>query len=148
MEISSSIERRAHPLVDPLVAAADQDHARPLAALAHQRLVPDASLGREQDGGRPGALGLELFDRGEERLRFHDHAGAAAVGGVVRDPVPVEGPGAQVVDADVEHPALAGAVDDALLERRVEERGENRDDVDPHQQTTSRSVFRAGDSLG
>ena len=97
-------ERLAHPLVDPFVAAADEDHARPLAVLAHQRLAPDASLRREQDRGRPGALGLELLDRGKERLGLHDHTGAAAVGGVVRDPVPVEGPGAQVVDADVEPP--------------------------------------------
>src|SRR5690606_30389874 len=111
--------------------------------------------GRGRAGG-PGFVGGAGFagigpvrvlgrDQGVEGLapgfRLHDHAGAAAVRGVVDRAVPVVGPFAQVVDVDVEEAGAAGLAEEGDVED-VEALGEDRDDVDSH-----RSPCGAGAAL-
>src|SRR5690606_39845796 len=72
----------------------------------------------------------------------HDHAGAAAVRGVVDRAVPVVGPFAQVVDVDVEEAGAAGLAEEGDVED-VEVLGEDRDDVESH-----RSPSEEGPALG
>ena len=65
------------------------------------------------------------------RFGPHDHAGSAAVRGVVDGAVPIGGRVAQVVHLHVEQPGRPGLADERQLERREVLR-EDRDDVDAH----------------
>ncbi len=138
------------PFIDALVPAAGEDQLVLLGELVggglgealprrrrdnQHRLAPGT-----RDTGTlcsPGALripGPGARD-GREGLRpglgLHDHAGAAAVGGVIDRPVPVGGELAQVVDPQVQQAVLAGLADQGQLQRCQVLR-EDADDVDPH----------------
>ena len=64
-------------------------------------------------------------------LGLHDHAGAAAVGGVVHGAVPVRGEVAQVVDVQLQQAVLAGLADQREFQGCQVLR-EDADDVDSH----------------
>src|SRR6476469_4383023 len=125
-----------HPLVDALVPPAGERQPRLGGQLVRHRLVePDAGRAGHQQvrllRRRSGRLGAHVVERLAPRLGPHDHAGAAAVRGVVDGAVPVVGEVAQVVHHDVEQPLLAGIADQRETERR-EVVGKDRDDVDAH----------------
>ena len=66
-------------------------------------LLGEAMAARaEQDPGRAGPG--DRLERRDQRLDLHDHAVAAAIGGVVDGAVPVGGEVAQLVQPDVESP--------------------------------------------
>ena len=65
------------------------------------------------------------------RLGLHHHAGAAAVRGVVHGAVTVVSPVAQIVHLHIEDAAIPRLADERDIEH-IEERREDRDDVDAH----------------
>ncbi len=72
------------------------------------------------------------FHGREERLGFEHHAFAAAEGPVVDGPVAVEGPVAQVVNADIQKPGVLAALHHAMRERSHEKLGEDRQHMEDH----------------
>ena len=94
-----------NPLVDPLVASADQEQGRLPGQGLEASLGQRRSLRREIDdpGLAIGPLGpRERFDRRHQRLRRHHHSGPATVGRVVDGAMAVGRPVAQVVGRDRE----------------------------------------------
>jgi len=75
-----------HPLVDPLVAAAQQRESGRAGQLGGGRLVEGPPGGRQQQQ-RPGRL--HRLHGGEQRLGHHHHPRPAPEGGVVHGPVAV-----------------------------------------------------------
>ena len=63
---------------------------------------------------------------------LHDHAGAAAIRDVVDRLVPIGRPVAQVINLNLGLAASLGAFNDALVEIRVEDPGEDSDDMECH----------------
>src|SRR5439155_1262430 len=122
------VDEVADPLVDPLVARADEDQVRTRREIGGAGLAKHLAARIEQDDGRFGAA--QLIERGRERLPPQDHARAAAVRSVVDAPVPAEAPPAQVVDPDLGQAALADAAGNALRERTLEHGREQAHDVD------------------
>jgi hypothetical protein len=100
------------------------------------RELPDVPLVEPTAGGReqehPAAIGIEGLDRSEERFGLHDHPGTPAVGLVVDGAVAIVGPIPQVVHPNDEEPAVDRATQEALGEGRLQDPGEDRDDVDQH----------------
>src|SRR5690606_16739204 len=82
-------------------------------------------------------------------LGLHDHAGAAAVGGVVDGVVAVVGPLPQVVQVHVEAATRACLADEGDVQR-LQVLGEDRDDVESHawsslvEAISARSSMRPG----
>src|SRR5215218_4617612 len=125
------VDAGADALVDALVAAAAQDQARLGGQAPGDPVVEATAVGGEQhDPGR--AVGLQVVEGVEPGAGAHDHAGAAAEGGVVDAAVPVGGPVAQVVQADLDQAALPRLAEQAGGQGRGEEPGEDGDDVDQH----------------
>src|SRR5262245_6788368 len=126
--------RLPHPLVDPLVAAAEEHEAAEAGVTAGGVLVEAAAPRGEQHDrvAVAPAVGPGRFRGAEEGLRLHHHARTAPEGGVVHGAVPVVREVAQVVHVDIPEPRPRGAVDDALREETADEPGEDREDVDPH----------------
>ena len=121
---------RAHPLVDPLVAPAQQARtpapAASSAARAWSKRRPPGSSRKQRAGAarpppprRTPARATAPSRRPPPNGRVVDRA--VAVGGVV----------AQVVDPHVDHAPLARPAEQALAAKRVDEAGEDREDVDP-----------------
>src|SRR5512132_4634100 len=128
------VDAGADAFVDALVAAAAQDQAGLGGQAPGDPVVEAAAVGGEQhDPGR--AIGLqvvECVEGVEPGAGGHDHAGAAAEGGVVDAAVAVGGPVAQVVQADLDQAALPRLAEQAGGQGRGEEPGEDGDDVDQH----------------
>ena len=112
------------PLVDALVPATDQNHARPARQFAHQLLADGPPLrGHENHGGARHGCTRRLY-RGPKLGGAHDHPGASAVGGVVHRTM---APGREVARIEVgpaRRTRRLGATGDAERERPGEELGE------------------------
>jgi len=123
----------ADAFVDALVAAADEQQAIVGGEFADERAIEVAALRGEQDDfrGRLGE-GLDVLDGGEERLRLHDHAGAAAERGVIDGVVFVHGPIAELVDGDLDQAGVLSALEDGLVEGAFEHLGEEGEHVEAH----------------
>ena len=119
----------AHPLVDALVAAAQQAEAIGARQLAGPALVETAAR-RAQVEQR--SRRLSPLDRREHRLGHEHHAGPATEGRVVHAAVRIRGDGAEVVDPDVEHAGLLGLAEQALAGEALDHGREDGEDVDPH----------------
>jgi hypothetical protein len=116
---------KADPLVDPFIPAAEEDNPPSFGRQPPGRLLGEPlPLGGEED--HPGRIPrrTERLHGPEDRLRLEHHPRAAAVGDVVGDPVTSLGPVPQVVDPDAQEPFLLRAAEQALLERRSEDPGE------------------------
>ena len=90
----------------------------------------ESSAGRSEQQQGAGRLGR--LHRVEDRLRQQDHAGAAAERRVVDRPVHVRGELPQIVDPDVDNPALARLAEEASGQGGLEQPREDREDVDAH----------------
>ena len=88
MLISWSITPVADPLVDPLVVAAEENEMRLPGQLLREGRRKRRAVRGQVDA--PAARGLQLLDRGEDRLRLQHHAGPAAKGPVIGRAVLVE----------------------------------------------------------
>jgi len=55
-----------------------------------------------------------LLDTGCQRFRFHDHAGSAAVGGVINGMVPVNGKVPDLMQADPDQPLVLAPADNCF----------------------------------
>jgi len=129
-------------LIDAFVAAADEDDAVERGEMAGDGLREALALcGEQNDGfagggwiGKAGGPGCDVegFDALEDRLRFEDHAFAAAEGTVVDGAVTVVGPVAKVVGVDLGDAGAQGAFEHAVVERAFEESGEEGDEVESH----------------
>jgi hypothetical protein len=111
---------------------ADEDNPSRPGQLPGDRLAEGLALRREEDPqalAGPGADGLE--DPGD-RLDLHDHAGPAAVGVIVGHPVPVRGPGADVVGLDPDEPPVLRFLQQAAPEKGLEHLREDGQDVKAH----------------
>ena len=118
------------PLVDPLVAAADQDEVPRCGELARQRIGQPLPAESRRITWAPARSGL---NRREEGFGAHHHPRSPAVRCVVNDPVAADAVLAQVVHGNREDAPLDGPADDRGAQRRVEQLGEEGDDVDPEQ---------------
>ena len=105
----------AHPVVDALVATAQQREPVAGRQLGCHRLVETAAAGAQQEQ-RTRQVGL--LDGGEHRLGRQHHAGAAAVGGVVDRAVRVgRSASRRFQHPQVEQVAVAGLADQAVRRR-------------------------------
>src|SRR6267143_5628463 len=111
------VHEREDPLVHPLVPPAHQDQPPPRGELLRLPLVEARALRREQHDVRPGELRPSRLDGGHQRLRLHDHAGAAAVRYVVGDAVLARREVPDVHDPRAQEPLLLGLAQEALRER-------------------------------
>ncbi len=122
-------QMRAHPLVNAFIVAAEQRDARLRRQLARDGLRENAPGRVEQDDR---AALVDGFDGGEERLRLHHHAGAAAIGIVVHDMVAIGGGVARVVQRDLEQPLGLRPRQDAFAEWAAKHLGQQGEDVESH----------------
>ena len=123
-----------HALVDPFVAAADQREARAAREPTRPRLVEPAAARRQQIQ-RPGRF--RVFDRGEQRLGTHHHAGPAAEGLVVDGAMAIGRGVTRIVQPHVEQTNLRGAPDERHAQRRVEVLAKDREHVDAKRRHSS-----------
>jgi hypothetical protein len=103
-----------NPVVHPFIMPADEQEVGVAGQLPGLGLIELRPRGTEQDN--PG-LGVGLPRRPDgrhQRLDFHDHAGAAAEGPVVRHLVPVVGIVPQVHHPVGDRPLGLGPVEHAL----------------------------------
>jgi hypothetical protein len=117
------------PFVHPLVTPAHQHEPRLAGQLVHERLVQPPARGREEH--TPLLPRPQRIDGGEDRLGLEHHARPSAEG-VVVDLAAIPGVLAHVVDPDADQPPLDRLAQDGLLERALEERGEQGQHVDTH----------------
>ncbi len=114
--------------IDTFVASANDrdlvEHRPPV----ERRLIQRAATGGEQD---PVCVRQRVERRGE-RFDHHHHACTAAERGIVDLPVDPFALLPKIVEHHVECAFLPGFADQARVEGRSEELGEDRDDVDPH----------------
>lgn len=104
--------------VDAFVAATDEHEVVVLGEPPDGCLVEGVALrGHEDAEGALPELGFDGFDAVSDGFGFHDHASAAAVGGVIGGAVAVFGVLADVVEGDIEHARGGGAFEDGGLER-------------------------------
>ncbi len=125
-------EMLADALVHALVAAADQGEAFVRGQRAGDGLRENASLRRKQNDGRSAQWSKNGFDRLEERLGLHHHPAAAAVGRVVGGVMFVARPVADVMQAHVNQPVLAGALKNTGFKVRGENFGQEGEDLELH----------------
>ena len=102
-----------------------------LSQLGRNRLGEHPSLRGQQDD-RGYLLALDILHRCEKRLRFHHHAAAAAIRGIVGRLVPVRRPVPRIVQVDSDQPAFLRPLENGSVERSGEHFGEDGDDVDAH----------------
>src|SRR6266705_3582577 len=100
------------PLVDALVASADQHHPLACGQLLRLALVEARALRREEHHVGAGQPRPRRLDRPDQRLRLHHHSGAAAVGHVVGDAVLAGGELADVHDPRAQEPLLLGLAEE------------------------------------
>ena len=93
------VDERADPLVDALVAGADEDEVRSAPARSWARAWSNTSPAGSSRITSESARRTRV-DPGGDRLRPHDHPGAAAVRRVVDAAMPAEPPLAEVVGPD------------------------------------------------
>jgi hypothetical protein len=129
-------EERVDALVDAFVASTEEDDAAGLGEFGGDGLGEGRALGGEQDDGFllwiAGGFGAQVegFEASEDGFGLEDHAFAAAEGTVVDSAMTVVGEGAEVVGDDLDEALLAGAAEDAVVERTGEEVGEDGYDVE------------------
>ena len=106
----------------------------PRAAPRHRHVVGEAPAlrARHDHRRRLPARRPDVGQRAEERLRLQHHPRPAAERRVVHDAVPVRREVAQVVDREVDDAALVRPGHDALAREAPNHLGEDRDDVDAH----------------
>src|SRR6202521_2534918 len=120
---------RGNPLIDALIPSADQIEVILAGKLAHQPLVEQFTLRRQQDH-RPFARARAY--RFEDRLRLQHHPRAAAIGDIVDLPVAVVRVVAEVMDAQRDQPAGQSPSSDAGAEGAGEHLWEEGQDLDDH----------------
>jgi len=116
-------------LINAFVATADEHEVVVLGECPGERLGEGLTLGGEQDAMGTAMIALDGFDRSDDRAGLHDHAGATAVRCIVSAAVAIGRVIADVVHADVEGACLTCSMNDRRAERRVEERGKERQDI-------------------
>ena len=101
---------------------------------AASRLLSEAlALRRKQnDPLIRAALGPDAVDGVKDGRGFQQHAFAATERAIVDGTMAVMRPGAQVVNVNLDQPGFRGFGDDAVLERALEEVGENGEDAEDH----------------
>ena len=138
------VDHGADPLVDSLVAGADEDEVRGLG----QGLRPGVAErlpGRvQEDHGRAGG---GLGERRCHRFGAEDHPGSTAVRVVVDAAVLAEAPVAQVVDPDLGEALRVDPAGDALRQRRLDHAREQGEDVDFEGHGSAGSAGRIGGGL-
>src|SRR6266849_1003542 len=120
---------RRDPLINALIASADQVEVIVAGELAYQPLVKQFALRREQDhrpfaGARP--------HRFEDRLGLQHHPGAAAIRDIIDLPVAVVGVIAQVMDAQRDDPGGEPPSSHPGSQGAREHRGKEGKDLDDH----------------
>ena len=115
-------------MVDALVPPAQQAETVACSEFSSHRLVESTATGAEQQqrSGR-----LHGFDRLEDRLGPHHHAGSPTERRIVDRAVHVGGLLPDVVAAQVEQALTTGLAEQALRAEVVDESREQREDVDP-----------------
>ena len=83
-------------------------------------------------GGIADAVPKERLHSLKKRLRFQHHAFAAAERPVVHGAVAIFGKVAQVLHVNFDDSRFARAADNPVIERTVEELGENRNQIEAH----------------
>src|SRR5262249_26104272 len=127
------VEERQLPcsLVDPLVAAAEEQKALPPDEVPQQFLIESLPVGRQKNGPCRRTSPTPL-DRGRHHGRRHDHPGSPAERLVIDSSVFVFGKLSQVGDGDGKEPRRDRLAEKTRLERRLKVLGENREDLYVH----------------
>jgi hypothetical protein len=122
-----------HPLIHSLIAATEQQQIIQTGELTRQRLAETRSLRRKQDDFLPPTtLRQNGFHCFEHWLRLEQHPLAAAKRPIINRTMTIVCPVSQIVYMNFQQVAEICARNDSVLERRGEEFGENRDDVEAH----------------
>ena len=134
-----------NPLVDALVAPAEQREAVPGRQLMGDPLVEPATGGVEQDQ-RTGRFGR--LDRCEDRIGHQHHARPAAERTVVDRPMNVGGGSTQVACVDLEEAGVRCPTQDAPSDVVADHLRKDREDVDAHGQAPDPSSGSSSSPLG
>src|SRR5512139_1287341 len=121
-----------HPLVHPLVPAADQDQVLLPGQPGGRIRTEEGPRGGEEDDPARAVVPGERLHPGEDRLRLHHHPAAAAEGRLVGHAVLPLRVLPQVVGLDGQEPRLPRLREDAVGQRPREHPREERQHVDPH----------------
>src|SRR4029077_13393125 len=133
-------QRSADPIIDALVAAANDDDSRLGRKLFGHTLVERLTPRLHQD--HPAwVLWPDRLHGLEHRLRLDHHARAATERHVVDLAVAIVSMVAQVMRVEFDQTALDGTPDHALVENRREHAREDGDDVKAHPFTYASSVW-------
>ena len=98
--------------------------------LTAQGIAQTLPGGVEKDDDR--SILSERLDRGIQGFRAENHARSPAIRVVVNRPMAPQAMLPQVVNGHGQEPVLHGPANDACLQGRVEQLGEERDDIDAH----------------
>ena len=125
------VEEVEDAFVEAFVAPAEQEQSGFEGEFAGEVLVELSALRREDQEapGRRGGGG-DGFDGFDDRRGHEDHAGTAAEGAIVDLLVLALGPVAEVPAMDGEQVAFDRAFDQALGQERVEQAGEQGQEID------------------
>ncbi len=125
-------EMFADAVVHAFVVSA-QDHDILLAGeLIGHLLGERLAVGRGEDDLVVASLGLEVLHQVEHGLDHHHHPGVAAEAVVVHLAVASFAVFTDVVDMDFHEPFVAGALDDGVAQRTLEQLRNNGQDIDSH----------------
>ena len=128
-------EMPPHPLVEPLVASADEQEVVVARQLLDDRLGQPPALGRHENDGSAvvqiggGADGLDGL---EQRFRLHEHPRSATEGVVVYRPVTVVGMVSDVDEAYADGAAPPRPCGYTVVERAGEHLWKEGQDVETH----------------
>ncbi len=118
---------------------------RLLDSLAREGLIEGATLRRQEHAVRVDAARRVFVERVHARredVDAHDHSASAAVRCVVDALVLAEAEVAQRAHTDLQLSAASPTADEARLEKRLEELGKQRDDVDSQGYRLQAAGFR------
>ncbi len=115
----------SYALVDPFVAAADQDHPFQCREFLGHALVEAPPLRRQQHHTLLRAnrkalstvLDVQSFNTFKDRFRLQHHAFAASEGAVIHGAVPVVRKSPQIVDFDRCQTRFPGPANNAIIQR-------------------------------
>lgn len=117
-------------MIDAFVVTAEEDEMGLGGKILRDGLLEDFSLGGEEDDFAIRAA--QFLDGGKNGIGLKEHALPAAAEVVVGFAVFVGGPVPKVVAGDGDNLGSPGALDDALIEGRECDLGEESENVDRH----------------
>ena len=136
------VDHRPDPLIDALIAGADEDEVRSLSQCQRPRMTERLACRIEQDDRRVRAA--QRSQGVGDRFGPDDHPRSPTVGLVVDRAMTADPPGPQIVDPDGRQATLLDPARDAVCQRAFEHPREEAQDVDVEAHRRSASGLDVG----